>query len=138
MASNLSSVPPVWPRPRPEIIGTKQPHAAAIGPSMSETLSPTPPVECLSTTGPFSPSRDQSSTAPDSIMARVSAMRSAIAMPRKNTAMAKAAAWPSVMVPSVRPSMKCSISASLSTPPSRFLRMISCGSIKAPSLRSGD
>ena len=28
MESNLSSVPPVWPSPRPEIIGTKAPQAA--------------------------------------------------------------------------------------------------------------
>jgi hypothetical protein len=57
MASSLSSVPPVWPRPRPEIIGTKPPHAAASGASISETLSPTPPVECLSTTGPAAVAR---------------------------------------------------------------------------------
>ena len=41
----------MWPRPRPEIIGTAPPHAARIGASISETLSPTPPVECLSSTG---------------------------------------------------------------------------------------
>ncbi len=29
--SSLSSVPPVWPRPRPDIIGTTTPHAAASG-----------------------------------------------------------------------------------------------------------
>ncbi len=74
MESNLSSVPPVWPSPRPEIIGTKTPQAARIGASMSETLSPTPPVECLSTTGPFK--SDQSSTLPESRMAVVSATRS--------------------------------------------------------------
>ena len=28
IASSLSSVPPVWPRPRPDIIGTTTPHAA--------------------------------------------------------------------------------------------------------------
>ena len=31
IASSLSSVPPVWPRPRPDIIGTITPHAAASG-----------------------------------------------------------------------------------------------------------
>src|SRR3954452_437921 len=51
MLSSLSSVPPVWPSPRPEIIGTAPPHAATSGASTSETLSPTPPVECLSSTG---------------------------------------------------------------------------------------
>ena len=51
IASSLSSVPPVWPRPRPDIIGTATPHAATSGASTSDTLSPTPPVECLSTRG---------------------------------------------------------------------------------------
>ena len=31
MLSILSSVPPVWPRPRPETIGTNPPQAATIG-----------------------------------------------------------------------------------------------------------
>ena len=51
IASSLSSVPPVWPRPRPEIIGTATPSEATSGASTSDTLSPTPPVECLSTRG---------------------------------------------------------------------------------------
>ena len=42
MASSLSSVPPVWPRPRPEIIGTAAPQAARIGARIRLTLSPTP------------------------------------------------------------------------------------------------
>ena len=45
----------------------------APGASIRLTLSPTPPVECLSTTGP---GRSQASTAPQSRMARVSATRS--------------------------------------------------------------
>ena len=36
-------------------------------------------------------------------MARVSATRSSMVMPRKNTAIAKAATWPSLIVSSVRP-----------------------------------
>jgi thymidine phosphorylase len=36
----LSSVPPVWPRPRPLIIGTMAPQAARIGASIRLTLSP--------------------------------------------------------------------------------------------------
>ena len=52
--SSLSSVPPVWPRPRPLIFPTGTPHAATIGPTAIVVLSPTPPVECLSTT--FRPS----------------------------------------------------------------------------------
>ena len=49
MDSSLSSVPPVCPSPRPLIIGTATPSDATSGASTSETLSPTPPVECLST-----------------------------------------------------------------------------------------
>ena len=63
MDSNLSSVPPVWPRPRPEIMGLNAPQAATAGASIKETLSPTPPVECLSTTA--SPNSDQSRTSPE-------------------------------------------------------------------------
>ena len=47
--SSLSSVPPVCPRPRPDIIGTGTPHAATSGARISDVLSPTPPVLCLST-----------------------------------------------------------------------------------------
>ena len=63
MLASLSSVPPVCPSPRPEIIGTKAPQAATTGARMRLTLSPTPPVECLSRTGPPRSARDQSSTA---------------------------------------------------------------------------
>ena len=42
----------MWPSPRPDIIGTTTPHAAASGARMSDVLSPTPPVLCLSTFGP--------------------------------------------------------------------------------------
>jgi len=51
MDSSLSKVPPVCPKPRPEIIGTISPKEAAIGASIKLILSPTPPVECLSATG---------------------------------------------------------------------------------------
>ena len=49
MLSSLSSVPPVMPSPRPQIIGTQTSSQASNGASTSETLSPMPPVECLST-----------------------------------------------------------------------------------------
>ena len=49
--SSLSSVPPVKPRPRPESLATATPSAATSGTTISESLSPTPPVLCLSTTG---------------------------------------------------------------------------------------
>ena len=49
--SSLSRVPPVCPSPRPDSCGTAAPHAATSGVSGSVILSPTPPVECLSTVG---------------------------------------------------------------------------------------
>ena len=91
MDSSLSRVPPVCPRPRPEIMGTYTPQAAARGARTRLVLSPTPPVECLSALGPSS--SDRSRTSPVRIMDSVRARVSAGVMPRKNTAMAKAAAW---------------------------------------------
>src|SRR5213593_4643798 len=87
MLPSLSSVPPVCPRPRPEIIGTKPPQAATTGARMRLTLSPTPPVECLSRIGP--PRSGQSRTVPERDMARVSDAHSPRVMPRKYTAIAK-------------------------------------------------
>ena len=84
-------MPPVWPRPRPEIIGTKTPQAAASGASTRLVLSPTPPVECLSTLGPGSSPR--SSTSPVRIIDSVSATVSDGVMPLKKTAIVKAEAW---------------------------------------------
>ncbi len=95
--SILSSVPPVWPRPRPESCGTAAPQAATSGTSGSETLSPTPPVECLSTVG--RPTPDRSSVVPESTMARVQVASSSGSMPLKKIAMASAAACSSAMTP---------------------------------------
>ena len=71
-----------------------------MGASIRLTLSPTPPLECLSITGPGSARLFQSSVVPECVRPRVSATRSAVVMPRKNTAMAKAATWPSLRLPS--------------------------------------
>jgi len=79
------------PRPRPEIIGTRNPRHASSGASGSDTLSPIPPVECLSTSGRGS--GGNCSTSPESRMASVSARVSAVVKPRKYTAMRKAATW---------------------------------------------
>ncbi len=49
MASNLSSVPPLKPSPRPDILPTGNPLAATMGRTARLVLSPTPPEECLST-----------------------------------------------------------------------------------------
>ena len=47
--SSLSMVPPVWANPLPASIGTVAPHARSAGARIMLILSPTPPVECLST-----------------------------------------------------------------------------------------
>ncbi len=122
-------MPPVWPRPRPETIGSTPPQAATIGASSRLTLSPTPPVECLSTTGPGSAARDQSSTVPERVIARVSATVSARPMPFRQIAIASAATWPSLQERSVRPRTKASICASPSAWPRRLARMISAASM---------
>ena len=57
MASSLSSVPPVCPSPRPAACGTAPPHAITTGTSGMVILSPTPPVECLSTNASGLPRR---------------------------------------------------------------------------------
>src|SRR3954453_18985711 len=126
MLSSLSSVPPVWPRPRPEIIGTAAPQAARIGARISETLSPTPPVECLSSTGR---PRSHRSTVPESRLPFVSAIRSSPSRPLRKNAIASAPTWASESPPSVIPPTRKPISSGLSAPPSRFLRMTSEASI---------
>ena len=89
IASSLSSVPPVWPSPRPDIIGTATPQAATRGPSTRETLSPTPPVECLSMRRVDHPSNER--RCPDASIASVSAANSWRSSPRRKTAISNAA-----------------------------------------------
>src|SRR4051794_34746359 len=129
MLSSLSSVPPVWPRPRPEIIGTAAPQAARIGASIRLTLSPTPPVECLSTTGA---SRSQSSVLPESRIDVVSARRSSASRPLRKKAIASAPTWASESPPSVMPPTRKAISSWVSVAPSRFLRISSGASMQFP------
>ena len=76
------------------------PQAATIGASSSETLSPTPPVECLSSTGPVVPLEHGAGVASSR---RVSATRSSSSRSRKKTAIANAATWPSDSPPSAIP-----------------------------------
>src|SRR5262245_33793401 len=127
MLASLSSVPPVWPRPRPEIIGTSPPHAATIGARIRLTLSPTPPVECWSRIGPPRSAVDQSRTVPDMVMARVSDAHSSRVIPRKYTAIANAASWASLAEPSTIPSTRSVISSSARVAPFRFRRITSAG-----------
>src|SRR5207253_118886 len=78
--------------PRPLILPNGTPHAATMGPTASVVLSPTPPVECLSTT--LRPSAAPSSiVSPLRIIASVSANVSSPFRPRKYTAMQNAAIW---------------------------------------------
>ena len=89
--SSLSSVPPVCARARPLSFGTLTPQAAARGGPINVTLSPTPPVECLSTLIPAMPLR--SSTSPLRTMDCVRASVSAWVIPRTQTAISQAAIW---------------------------------------------
>jgi hypothetical protein len=91
IASSLSSVPPVWPRPRPDIMGTGTPHAAASGARIKEVLSPTPPVLCLSTLTPGMSRR--STRTPECTIASVSNAVSSAVIPRSRIAISSADAW---------------------------------------------
>ncbi len=79
----------MWPRPRPESCGTAAPKAATSGMSGSVILSPTPPVECLSTVG--ASSDEKSIRSPEAIMAVVRSWISRRSMPFSRIAMASAA-----------------------------------------------
>ena len=82
MHSSLSMVPPEKPSPRPLSLPTGRPRLAISGVSTSEVLSPTPPVECLSTTTvPAGRSLCGSSCWPEPAMASVSAVASASVIP---------------------------------------------------------
>ena len=52
MLSILSNVPPVCPKPLPDSLANLAPKEATSGPKTNVVLSPTPPVECLSTLTP--------------------------------------------------------------------------------------
>src|SRR2546430_17341077 len=89
MRQSLSAVPPVIPSPRPEIIGTQTSSQASSGARTSETLSPTPPVECLSILG--GESFGYLKTLPLSIMAVVKLRLSAGGHSRKKNPLAPGA-----------------------------------------------
>jgi hypothetical protein len=121
MDSNLSNVPPVWPSARPLIMGTASPQAAAMGATRKLVLSPTPPVECLSTAA--LPSRAGEYFSPESRMASVSARVSSSERPRKKAAISQAESCSAGMDPLAAPKTRNSISPAFSEPPSRFLRI---------------
>ena len=121
--SNLSKVPPVWPNPLPDSCGTAAPHDATNGTSGKVILSPTPPVECLSTVGRSN--IDQSIRSPLRIIASVQRLISWRCMPFKRIAMASADICSSATAPRVYASTTQSICSSLKTCLSRFSAMIS-------------
>ena len=89
-------------------------------------MSPTPPVECLSSRGPSSPGHF--STSPLSRMASVRTICSSGFIPLNQVAIAKAAIWASdTRLPDI-PSTKETISSALSGSPSRFFSISSSAS----------
>ncbi len=102
MDSSLSSVPPVWPSPRPDALGTAAPQAATMGTNASVILSPTPPVECLSTVQATAARRSlKSICSPDASIAVVHLAISPRSMPRKKIAISSADICSSATRPSV-------------------------------------
>ena len=86
MDSNLSSVPPVWPKPRPLSFAKVAPQAATIGPKTKDVLSPTPPVLCLSTFTPFK--LERSSVSPECSIKSVKLITSSSVIPLNKIAIA--------------------------------------------------
>jgi len=86
--SSLSTVPPVYPSPRPDILATFAPQAATIGATISVVVSATPPVECLSTLMPGI--ADRSATSPECAIASVRATVSLRDIPEKQIAISRA------------------------------------------------
>ena len=89
--SSLSSVPPECAKPLPLILATVPPHAATSGATMRVVVSPTPPVECLSTLIP--PRSVKSTTSPECIIAKVRSAVSSAVIPRQQTAIIQAVSW---------------------------------------------
>ncbi len=79
----------MWPRPRPDSLAIGTPQAATSGATTSVALSPTPPVECLSTTG--RPTADMSSRSPESHHRREQRVGLGVAQPLHTTAIRNAA-----------------------------------------------
>ena len=88
MDSSLSIVPPVCPKPLPLIFATFTPSEATSGATTRLVLSPTPPVECLSTLMPLI--AEKSRRCPESRTANVSATVSSKLIPLKNIAISNA------------------------------------------------
>ena len=86
----LSTVPPVKPSPLPDIFATGTPNDATNGNKHIDTLSPTPPVECLSTIVLFN--FDKSNISPEFAISIVKFVVSCFVIPFKYIAITNAAA----------------------------------------------
>ena len=91
MDSSLSIVPPVMPKPLPDILATFTPRDATIGITIRVTLSPTPPLECLSTI--ISDISLKSSISPDFAIAKHKCFVSSSFIPFRQIAIVRAEAW---------------------------------------------
>ena len=89
--SSLSTVPPVNPKPLPDIFATGTPSDAIIGINTNVILSPTPPVLCLSIT--VLEILDKSNISPEWAISNVKFVVSSLFNPFIYIAIIKAAAW---------------------------------------------
>src|SRR5579884_1581388 len=101
-----------------------------MGATKSEVLSPTPPVECLSTANFLS--GEGSKVSPEKRIALVSASSSARESPRRKAAISQAASCSSGTKLRAAPSARKRISSAESSSPSRFLRIRSTACIGLP------
>ncbi len=130
IAPSLSSVPWVWPSPRPAIIATGTPTAASSGARTSEMVSPTPPVECLSTTSGRSAARFQ--TSPECSISSVSQCVSSALIPRQQMAISIAASCSRGTESSTAPRTKARICPRSRAFPSRLAAIASTKLMRRP------
>ena len=116
--SSLSIVPPVNPSPLPAIIGIFNPSPAITGARIRDTLSPIPPVECLSATKSLE--SEKSSVFPDLSITSTSENISSSSIPLKYIAISIADIWASVTLPIRYPLKNSSTSLFFRLNPSRF------------------
>jgi hypothetical protein len=114
-------------------MGTATPQHATIAARCSDTLSPTPPLLCLSTFG--SGTRDRSATTPLCVSASVYIAVSVSLMPRMYSDVSIAASWYAAQLPSVAPRTNAAMSSRLNSPPSRFRARI-CAMVAAINTRA--
>ena len=123
------------PSPRPDSCGTAAPHAATSGASGSVILSPTPPVECLSTVG--------RATRPATAARPTRSSRASTARSRPRTCRSGRSPWPAPTSALRRRHRGCTrrrpsrSARRTSVPPSRLVRMTSTAAKRAHGRSSG-